>query len=109
MSIHSLDNERLEKCRVYKVIYTIIGRNSKALTQIRACVVAMDVAELADNIRNKILGAEITVNDDEGNIKFHEVAEAVEIESAELIGRLHGITDASFNVIRKCNSQEADQ
>jgi hypothetical protein len=66
----------------------------------------MDVADLADEIRKIVLGAEITSTDEDGKLDFHEVAEAVEIESAELIGRLHGVTDTAHQIIRKCDGQE---
>lgn len=91
-------NNRLEQCRVYKVLYTVIGRDKKPITRISACVVAMDVADLCDEIRNIVLGTEIT-NTENGEIKFHEVAEAIEIESAELIGRLHGVTNIAYRII----------
>lgn len=96
--------ERLEQCRVYKVIYSVYGRGGKHLTRIHSCVVGMDVADLADSIRKTVLGIEIT--DLDGEVKFHEVAEAVEIESAELVGRLHGITDRAYGIIAKCDDQE---
>lgn len=108
MNIHNMKNERLEQCRVYKVIYTVLGRGNKPLVQIKACVVAMDVADLADEIRKIVLGVEITQTTGDGQL-LHEVAESVEIESAELVGRLHGVTDTAHQIIHKCNGQEQDQ
>ncbi len=106
MSTQNAKNERLEKCRVYRVAYTVVGRNGKRFTRIQACVVAMDVADLADDIRRIVLGTEITNTNENGQIDFHEVVEAVEIESAELIGRLHGVTNTAHQIIRKCDDHE---
>ncbi len=106
MSVHRTNNERLEQCRVYRVIYSVQGRGGKLLNRIQACVVAMDVGDVADQIRGTILGAELTITDPDGKLEFHEVAEAVEIESAELVGRLHGVTDRAYGIITKCDDQE---
>lgn len=92
---------RYEQCRVYKVVYTAIGRNGKSFPKIEACVVAMDVTDLSSEIRNQLLGSEITNVDQDGLLTLHEVIEHIEIESAELIGRLHGITSLAFAIINE--------
>ncbi len=102
-------HERLEQCRVYRATYSVIGRENKRLVRIQACVVAMDVADLADEIRKIVLGKEINGVGEDGQLEFHEVAEAVEIESAELVGRLHGVTDTAHQIIRRCNDQEISE
>lgn len=98
-----VQNERLEQCRVYRVIYTVVGRSGKPISRIQACVVAMDVADVADQIRSSVLGTELTITGLNGDIESHEVAEAVEIESAELIGRLHGMTDKAYRIVTNCD------
>lgn len=106
MSIHNAKNERLERCRVYKVSYTVMGRNGQPLTTVSGCVIAIDVSDLADSIRKIVLGTEITSLDGDGQIELHEVVESVEIISAELVGRLHGITESVDLIINKLNDQE---
>jgi hypothetical protein len=98
----------LEKCRVYRVIYRIIGRNHRPLTAVVACVVAMDVADLVDQIRKSCLGIELTGTTQTGDF-FHEVAENVEIESAQLVGRLHGITETAYRIVTTCDAQEREE
>lgn len=108
MPIHNPDNQRLEVCRVYRVAYTVIGQNKIPITTKRdVCVVAMDVADLVDQIRKTCVGVEIA--GDAGNVTpFFGVAEDVEIISAQLMGRLHGITDQAFKIITTCDEQERD-
>jgi hypothetical protein len=108
MAIHNPKNERLEQCRVYRVIYRVIGRNSRLLTVVVACVVAIDVADLVDQIRRTCLGVEFTGTTTTGEF-FHEVAEGIEIESAQLVGRLHGITDTAYRIITICDAQEKEE
>jgi hypothetical protein len=91
----------LEDCRVYRVQYTVIGQNKQVLSVFRGvCVVAMDVADVVDQIRKSCVGIEVTITGPDGQL-FHSVAEDVEIESAELVGRLHGITDRSYRAIKQ--------
>lgn len=101
-----MKNERLEQCKVYTVSYTVLGRGGKKLSRIEECVVAMDVADLVDEIRKLVMGVELTSIDDAGKLIHHEVAEAVEVESATLIGRLHGITGRAHAVVTRCDDQE---
>ena len=107
MGMSNRKRQRLEQCRVYQVVYIVYGRGDRPLTQVRACVVAMDVADLVDQIRKTCLGVEITGTTPDGQF-FHEVAERVEIESSLLMGRLHGITDRAYGIVATCDAQERE-
>jgi len=105
MATHEPFAERLERCRVYAVSYVIFGRDKRPLTRIKACVVAMDVGDVVAQIQKSCLGIEITGTGLGGEF-FHEVSENIEIESAELIGHLHGITDRAYKIITACDEHE---
>lgn len=108
MPIHDQNNQRLELCRVYQVSYTVIGQNGTVIATHRdMCVTAIDVADLVDQIRKTCVGVEIAGVNSDGQ-PFFGVAEDVEIASARLIGRLHGITDRAYGLITTCNRQERD-
>lgn len=97
---------QLEQCRVYQVSYSVIDGNASVIATIPTrCVIAIDVADVVDQIRKSCLGIEVTGTTD-GKF-YHGIAEHVEIESVKLIGRLHGITDKSFAIITVCDQQES--
>jgi len=102
-----MKKQRLEECLVYIVTYIVVGPNKVHITTKRnVCVIALDVADLVDQIK-KICGTEIAGIDSNG-INFFGVAEDVEIISAQLIGNLHGITDNAFKIVMACDKQERD-
>jgi len=90
---------RLEQCRVYVVTYTAYGREGVTIGRIKKCVMAIDVPDLVTSMTKELLGTELTESRPDGQF-VHEVVERIEIESAELVGRLHGVTDAAFSIIR---------
>ena len=85
------------KVNLYLIQYRLYGRNDKLLIEVENNYIGVDVNEIIDELKFKILGVEINTKDDNG-ADFHEVAERLQILNAELIAPIHGLTSASLKV-----------
>lgn len=100
---------RLEGCAVHQVTYTVFQNPQLNLATFKdVCVIALDAADVVDQIRRKCVGAEINYYDGVGNL-HHGIADYVVIESVQCVGRLHGITDDAYLMIMQCVQQERAQ
>lgn len=88
-----------EITRVYKVKYQIKGRQGKLLLEMCSCIIGLDVCEIIDTLRSKLLGIEINGKDADGEMYF-ETVDSIDMHYCELIAPVHGMTDKAFDVIK---------
>jgi len=90
-----------EQCRIYFVVYSIIGRDKELLSRTEAYVLAVDADDIIKQIKEECLGIEINIKDEETDELTHFVAEDVDFESIELVGTLRGLTEQAVEILSR--------
>lgn len=82
---------------LYLIHYKVFGQNNKLLLEIENNYIGVDVSDIIEELKIKLLGVEINTKDENGK-DFHAVAERLHVLNAEWVAPIHGLTSVSLKV-----------